>query len=107
FDSSVIWLKETQHDAETLEQAILGVVSQIDKPRSPAGEAKGDFHSNLFGRSRKHREDFRAGVLKVTLDDLLRVAEEYLQPEKASFGLITQSANKDELNVLGFDVHEL
>jgi predicted Zn-dependent peptidase len=43
----------------------------------------------------------------VTLDDLLRVAEEYLQPEKASFGLITQSANKDELNVLGFDVHEL
>lgn len=107
FDASVIWLKETQHDAETLEQAILGVVSQIDKPRSPAGEAKGDFHSNLFGRSRKHREDFRAGVLKVTLDDLLRVAEEYLQPEKASFGLITQSANKDELNVLGFDVHEL
>tara|TARA_R110001592_G_scaffold61350_2_gene186935 strand:- start:14855 stop:17791 length:2937 start_codon:yes stop_codon:yes gene_type:complete len=107
FDASVVWLKETQHDLEALEQAILGVVSQIDKPRSPAGEAKGDFHSNLFGRSRKHREGFRAGVLKVTLDDLLRVSEEYLRPEEASFGVITQSENKGKLNALGFDVHEL
>ena len=107
FDASVVWLKESQHDSETLEQAILGVVSQIDKPRSPAGEAKGDFHSNLFGRSREHRENFRASVLKVTLSDLLRVADEYLQPEKASFGVITQSANKAELKTLGFEVHEL
>ncbi len=107
FDASVVWLKENQHDPGALEQAILGVVSSIDKPRSPAGEAKGDFHSNLFGRSRAHREHFRASVLKVTLDDLLRVANEYLQPEKASFGVITQSAKKNELKALGFEVHEL
>lgn len=107
FDAAVVWLKENQHDAESLEQAILGVVSQIDKPRSPAGEAKGDFHSNLFGRTRKHREDFRANVLKVSLSDLLKVAEEYLKPEKASFGVITQSANKDALKNSGFDIREL
>lgn len=107
FDASVVWLKESEHDPETLEQAILGVVSQIDKPRSPAGEAKGDFHSNLFGRTRKYREDFRANVLKVSLADLSRVAEEYLQPAKASFGVITQSANKDTLSKMGFEIHEL
>tara|TARA_R110002072_G_scaffold99983_6_gene219999 strand:+ start:25119 stop:28052 length:2934 start_codon:yes stop_codon:yes gene_type:complete len=107
FDASVRWLKETEHDAEALEQAILGVVSSIDKPRSPSGEAKGDFHSDLFGRSREHREGFRSQVLQVTIDDLLRVADEYLSPEFASFGLITQSANKDELLKLGFEVHEL
>jgi len=107
FDASVVWLKESQHDSEALEQAILGVVSHIDKPRSPSGEAKGDFHSTLFGRSRKYRESFRANVLKVTLDDLHRVAESYLQPDKASFGVITQSANKANLKALGFDVHEL
>lgn len=107
FDASIQWLKETQHDPETLEQAILGVVSQIDKPRSPAGEAKGDFHSNLFGRTRGHREAFRASILNVTIEDLLRVADEYLKPENASFGLITQSANRDLLVGLGFDIKEL
>ena len=107
FDASVVWLKDNEHEPEQLEQAILGVVSQIDKPRSPAGEAKGDFHSNLFGRTRKHREAFRANVLKVSLLDLLRVADEYLKPEKASFGVITQSANKNTLDRMGFEIHEL
>lgn len=107
FDSSLLWLKDNPHDPESLEQAILGVVSQIDKPRSPAGEAKGDFHSNLFGRGRAHREAFRASVLKVTIDDLLRVANTYLKPEGASVGVITQSSNKAELEEKGFELHEL
>ena len=107
FDASIKWLKDTDHDLETLEQAILGVISSIDKPRSPAGEAKGDFHSDLFGRSREHRESFRSQVLKVSIDDLLRVADEYLKPEFESFGLITQSANKEKLLGLGFEVYEL
>lgn len=107
FDASVVWLKEAEHDAETLEQAILGVISHIDKPRSPAGEAKGDYHSNLFGRTREHRERFRSNILKVTMADLLRVADLYLKPENASFGVISQSSNKETLLQLGFEVHEL
>jgi len=107
FDQSLVWLKENDHEEEGLEQAILGVVSQIDKPRSPAGEAKGDYHSELFGRSRAHREQFRAQVLKVTLSDLARVAEEYLKPEQASVGIISQAANREKLEALGLEVHEL
>ena len=107
FDASIQWLKETKHDSESLEQAILGVVSSIDKPRSPSGEAKGDFHSNLFGRTREHRESFRSQVLQVKIEDLLRVADTYLNPESASFGVITQSSNKEQLEELGFKVHEL
>ena len=107
FDASVVWLKETEHDAETLEQAILGVISHIDKPRSPAGEAKADYHSNLFGRTREHRERFRSNILKVTMADLIRVADLYLKPENASFGVISQSSNKETLLQLGFDVYEL
>ena len=107
FDASITWLKETKHDAESLEQAILGVISHIDKPRSPAGEAKGDYHSTLFGRTREHRERFRSSILKVTLDDLVRVAELYLKPENASFGVVSQSSNKARLLEMGFEVHEL
>jgi Zn-dependent M16 (insulinase) family peptidase len=107
FDASLLWLKENQHDAEELEQAILGVVSQIDKPRSPAGEAKSDYHSLLSGRTKAQRENFRAQILSVTLSDLKRVGEQYLKPELASVGLITQSANKAKLAALGLSIHEL
>lgn len=107
FDASINWLKETKHDAESLEQAILGVISHIDKPRSPAGEAKGDYHSTLFGRTRAHRERFRSNILSVTIDDLVRVAELYLKPENASFGVISQSSNRAKLLELGFKVFEL
>ena len=107
FDRSIEWLKSRQHDEEELEQAILGVVSQIDKPRSPAGEAKSDYHNLLFGRSKVQREHFRAQVLKVTQADLKRVAECYLDPEKASIGIVTHSANKAELEKLDLSIHEL
>ncbi len=107
FDASLEWLKKTKHDEEELEQAILGVVSQIDKPKSPAGEAKGDYHSLLSGRTKEQREHFRAQVLSVTLDDLQRVGEQYLKPELASVGVITQTSNKAKLEALGLSVHEL
>jgi len=107
FDAALEWLKSEQHDSEDLEQAILGVVSQIDKPRSPAGEAKGDFHSRLFGRTKEQREQFRARVLQVTLDDLIRVTEQYLRPDVASIGVISSSANKGSLEKLGLEIREI
>ncbi|TNC82121.1 MAG: peptidase M16 [Oleiphilus sp.] len=107
FDDAVSWLIREEHDEEVLEQAILGVVSQIDKPRSPAGEAKNDFHSLLFGRSQAQREQFRADVLKVSLSDLKRVAEEYLKPDQASLAVISSAANRKDLEALGMQINEL
>ncbi len=39
--------RNTQLLSKHLEEAILGVVSSIDKPLSPVGEAKNDFNFNL------------------------------------------------------------
>ncbi|KZY49695.1 MULTISPECIES: insulinase family protein [unclassified Oleiphilus] len=107
FDASLDWLHIEEHDGEELEQAILGVVSQIDKPRSPAGEAKGDYHNLLFGRTQEHREAFRAKVLSVTIDDLQRVAKTYLQPGLASVAVISQQSQRDALEGLGLEIKEL
>lgn len=107
FDASLAWLANNEHDPEALEQAILGVISQIDKPRSPAGEAKSDYHSELFGRSKAQREQFRQDVLKVTLEDLLRVAERYLRKENESIGVITSSTQRPVLEKLGLQIKEL
>jgi presequence protease len=89
FEHSVDWMLNTQHEFRALEEAILGVIGSLDKPSSPAGEAKQHFHNALFGRNHAQREQFRQQILAVTLDDLRRVTETYLRPELASTAVIT------------------
>ncbi|MFL1406309.1 insulinase family protein [Marinobacter sp. M1N3S26] len=107
FDASLAWLQETDHGQQELEEAVLGVISQLDKPRSPAGEARHAFHSRLFGRSPEQQERFRKRVLAVTVDDLRRVAGDWLRPEKASTAVITSHDNRDGVTRLGLDIREL
>ena len=97
FDQSIKWLLETEHEAEQLEQAILGVISGLDKPGSPAGEAKQAFHNNLFGRSPQQRRKFRQQILQVSLSDLKRVTLLYLKPELASVAVITSPSNFEQI----------
>ena len=92
FDRAVDWMMNTEHNFRTLEEAILGVIGTLDKPSSPAGEAKQHFHNGLFGRSHAQREHFRQQILNVTLDDLRRVADTYLRPELASTAVITSTS---------------
>ncbi|MFT6682305.1 insulinase family protein [Haliea sp.] len=104
FDESVRWLLETQHDPRALEEAILGVISSLDKPASPAGEARQHFYNTLFGRSHAQREAFRQGILEVTLEDLRRVGASYLTPERASTAVVS---NQKQQATLGSALAEL
>ncbi|MGB0203876.1 MAG: insulinase family protein [Neptuniibacter sp.] len=98
FDASVRWLLDNEHEYQKLEEAILGVVSSIDKPGSPAGEAKQAFHSTLFGRTPEQRKAFRSRVLQVTVTDLKRVAETYLLDKEASIAVVTSQASSEGLS---------
>jgi Zn-dependent M16 (insulinase) family peptidase len=95
FDAAVTWMLDTAHEYRALEEAILGVIGSMDKPGSPAGEAKQHFHNRLFGRTHDQRELFRQHILAVSLDDLRRVTETYLQPELASTAVVTNSTQLD------------
>jgi Zn-dependent M16 (insulinase) family peptidase len=92
FDLAVAWMLDSTHNYRALEEAILGVIGSMDKPSSPAGEAKQHFHNRLFGRSHEMREEFRQRILAVTLDDLRRVTERYLGPDLASTVVVTGAA---------------
>jgi len=93
FDNSVEWLLKGGHDERLLEEAVLNVVSGIDKPGSPAGEARNAYQANLFGRDAGQRRAFRERILKVSLDDLTRVGDTYLKREQASTGIVTNEKN--------------
>lgn len=91
FLAAKAWLLDTPPDPQKVEEAILGVVSSIDKPGSPAGEAKKDFHAQLFGRTQAMRSEFRARILQVTGDDLQRVANTWLNPDLHSIAIVSNA----------------
>jgi Zn-dependent M16 (insulinase) family peptidase len=107
FDNAISWMLDNQHEARQLEEAILGVIGSIDKPGSPAGEARSAFHNSLHGRSREKLQAFRKQILEVSLDDLKRVTETYLKNAEASTAVITSAATHAELGDLGLEVVEL
>jgi len=98
FRGSVDWLLAQEADPQQLEEAILGVVASIDKPGSPAGDARSTYHASLFGRTPEERKAYRQRVLQVTFDDLQRVAQTYLLPEKASYAVVTSSKQAEQLD---------
>jgi len=107
FDKSIEWLLNNDHESRQLEEAILGVISGIDKPGSPAGEAKQAFHNELYGRTVSQRQGFRSRILKVSIDDLRRVGKKYLQSEKASVAVITHSTMESVARDAGLDIIHL
>ena len=107
FDRAIEWMLSGKHEWRMVEEAILGVVSNIDKPGSPAGEARQAFHNQLHGRTLDKLQAFRQAILKVKLDDLKRVTETYLDPDKASTAIITNAATLDANGNLGLDVVNL
>jgi len=104
FDAAISWVIENEHEYRQLEEAILGVIGGIDKPGSPAGEARSAFHNELHGRSREKLQKFRQQVLNVSIDDLKRVSETYLKNGEASVAVITSAATHEQTGDLGMDV---
>ena len=96
FQESVRWLRQRPPTFDQVEEAILGLVSSLDAPGSPAGECRQAFHQQLYGRDDAHRTRQRESLLSVTQDDVQRVAETYLhgQPCRA---VLTSEGNVAEL----------
>ena len=107
FDHCIRWLLDGKHEWRLVEEAILGVISSIDKPGSPAGEAKDAYYNALFGRTPDQRQRFRQRVLEVTLQYLLRVGETYLTPAQASIAVISSQAGEQRCRELGLNVKHL
>lgn len=107
FDKSIDWMLDSDHDDRLLEEAILGVIGTLDKPGSPAGEAKQSFHNNLYGRTEEQQQAYRERILKVTMDDLKRVTQTYLKTDDCSVAVITNSTTYEEVGDLGMQVCHL
>jgi Zn-dependent M16 (insulinase) family peptidase len=91
---------------EQLEEGVLGVISSIDKPLSPFGEAMSDFMSKLDQKSQDERLHFRAKVKECKLADLMYVSEKYLFGESKRSAIAGQNYEA-ELVKLGFKIKNI
>jgi presequence protease len=107
FGAAVDWVLGPQLTQQYLEEAVLGVISSIDKPGSPAGEALQAYESTLHGRTPAHRKAFRAAILKVSLSDLQRVAKQYLLNHEPSEAVIASAGLKDDPYFSAFEQFQI
>lgn len=107
FEASVQWLLNTEQQPHQLEEAILGLVASMDKPGSPAGEAITACYALLHARTPKFRKMLRERLLNVTLEDLNRVAKQYLLQQKPVKAVVAPFAKREELQQLGFSIQQV
>ena len=91
---------------EQLEEGVLGVISSIDKPLSPFGEAMSDFMSSLDHKTQDERLSFRSKVKECTLADLAMVSEKYLFNGSKRSAIAGQNY-ETELKDLGFKIKNI
>ncbi len=104
FEQSVNWLLNEPQKPEQLEEAILGIISGMDKPGSPAGEAVKSCFADLHNRGEAWQQKMRGNILAVTLEDLQRVATTYLKDKPSSKAVLAPHDKEEVVQQLGFKV---
>lgn len=107
FEASIDWLLDAEQLPHQLEEAILGLIASMDKPGSPAGEAITACYALLHARTPAFRTVLRERLLAVTLDDLKRVAEQYLRQQLVSKAVVAPVAKREALIALGFEIKQV
>ncbi|MDO5768844.1 MAG: peptidase M16, partial [Psychrobacter sp.] len=102
FAQSIEWLLNEPQTEAQLEEAILGIISAMDKPGSPAGEAVKSCFTDLHGRGEAWQQKMRANILAVTIEDLKRVAVDYLRDKPCVRSVLAPFDKEAVVTELGF-----
>ncbi len=104
FAGSVDWVLNKASGDDLVEQAVLGIIGGLDRPGSPAGEARQNFHLDKSGRSRELRQQSRDRLLGVSWADVRRVADQYLKGQAGSKAVVAPRGTSAVAETLGLGV---
>ena len=107
FNKAIEWVTQNDISEQHLEEAVLTVISAIDKPSTPAQEAGSEFYSEFFGITAAVRDQYRADVLKVTVDDVKRVAQQYLSSDDRAIAVIGPGSGQAIAEKLGLAIETI
>ncbi len=108
FNKSIEWSIDNI-SSENLEEGVLGVISNIDKPLSPYGEAFSDFSNCIENREQEIRLLFRSKVKDCSINDLKNVAKKYLieGSNNSKKSVISGKNYTQEMKKLGFVIKNI
>ena len=98
FERSIDWLANNNR-ADRLQESILGVIRQIDKPKTPAGSAISAFYDDQDNLGYEYQRSLREQVLATDYQDLTRVAERFLS-DAGQISLVTDPSNRAAVEAL-------
>jgi Zn-dependent M16 (insulinase) family peptidase len=101
FQAAIEWVLHKSNGEDLIEQSILGIIGGMDRPGSPAGEAKQFFHQDRSGRTRELRQSFRERLLSCSWKEMQRVADQYLRAKTGSRAVIAPRGSEKIANQLG------
>jgi len=81
YEGALEFIKQGDFSDSNIREAILQICSEIDKPDTPGPSSRKAFYRRLVGLSREMRMEYKSRLLKVTKEDVLRVASEYLDKQ--------------------------
>jgi Zn-dependent M16 (insulinase) family peptidase len=106
FEASIDWVLNMKSGDDLVEQAVLGIIGSLDRPGSPAGEAKQAFHMDKGGRTQAIRQQFRDRLLAVNWADVQRVADTYLRGQQGSRAVVAPRGTESMGEKLGLIVQD-
>ena len=111
FDDAIAWIVSGKFEPVSVEEAILAVFSDLDKPLSPAGLAAQEFACLRRGISLEMRNRFRQQLLEVDASALIRVAQRYLRDGQSAVAVLAgESALKranENLGEMGLEIRRI
>ena len=94
FENSLTWASLGSFDEDMILESKLSVLSDIDKPSSPAGEAFKDYRLNSENKLQKERQTYRNNIFNVSKEDIVAAAEVLINKPKSTFSIINPNLEK-------------
>lgn len=107
FERALDWVLATPLQREHIEEAIIGVIGELDKPLAPIHEAMHAWRMRQRGVTQQMRVAFRRGVLECEEARLKEVARKYLHGRKPSRAAFTGKAEQDLAGLKAVDLLQL
>ncbi len=106
FSESFKWAIKGDFDEEMILEAKLSVLSDIDKPASPAGEAFKDYRFNVEEKNQKMRSQYRKKIISTTKEEIIEAALKLKDQPHSSFAIINPNLEK-QASEEGFQIRRI
>ncbi len=94
FTGAMEFMSSGNYSAEDIQEGILQVCADIDRPDPPGPAARKAFYRKIVGLSDDVRHRFKQRLLTVTHEDILRVSRKYLDPAHIRKGVAVISSEE-------------